>query len=493
MAPLTAWLPVRPHQDFDLVIKIVGSAASGLVKDWLLIAQSLIQKGLSVMTQQGRLNGGSHEFVLDIRLAARPFDSMGHGCDVLVHLGHSAPDCRDFGLQPGSLLLWEPSPKKRPPPFLPNGVIAYPIPLTDLCLRNGEGPMGKGLVALGALLHLLGIPEATLCRWSPSLSAPGSFAAGHDYARYDIEKRDAYSLPFAKATSSRAMLLSSERAILLGYAVSACACRTACKAELLASPGRWTAKHLDAVGSMMSILESEGHPGVRVYRGPGGNVLAALRGNEVAITSCLNGVNAPLVLVAADIPDVFNLILTGHDLVRRGVSDGVAVLIEDAIALRHQSVAVGDMICHSNQMAHDTDGSFPWESGDAMVAREGDPEAEVGFVAWGAAQGVVRDAMALCRNVGIRVAGLYPKQIEPFPLKAMEVFAESVGRVVLVESGQRQRYWSRIRRALSFQPVVLTPEPGHSFTPMDLLLQESLGMGSWLQPTKQRSWGNDTV
>lgn len=493
MAPLTAWLPVRPYEDVDIIIKIVGSAASELVKDWVLIAQSLIQKGLSVITQQERLNG---EFVFDIRLATRPFHSMGHGCDVLVYLGHSVSDCRDFRLQPGSLLLWEPSPKKRRPPVLPDGVIAYPIPLTDLCLQSGEGLMGKGLAALGALLHLLGIPETTLCRWSPSLSAPGSFAAGHDYARYEIEKRDAYSLPLAKATSSRAMLLSPERAILLGYAVGACACRTACKAELFDSPGRWTAKHLDAAGSMMSILENESHPSVRVYRGPGGNVLAALRGNEVAVTSCLNGVKAPLVLVAADIPDVFNLILTGHDLIRNGLSDGVGVLIEDDLASRRQSVdasTLADWISPRNSFGPESDGFVQSHAQATMIDREGDTKADVGFVAWGAAQGVVRDAVALCRNMGIRVAGLYPKQIEPFPLKAMEVFAECVGRVVLVESGQRQRYWSRIRRALSFQPVVLTPEPGHSFTPMDLLLQESLGMGSWLQPTKQRSWGNDTV
>lgn len=38
------WLPARPHQDFDLIVKIVGSAATGLVKDWMIIAQSLIHK-----------------------------------------------------------------------------------------------------------------------------------------------------------------------------------------------------------------------------------------------------------------------------------------------------------------------------------------------------------------------------------------------------------------------------------------------------------------
>ncbi len=478
MAPFTAWLPVRPDQDVDLIIKIVGSPASGLVKDWMFVAQSLIQKGLSVMTQQSRLNGEFGECVLDIRLATRSVYSMGHGCDVLVHLGRTAPDCRDFELQPGSLVLWEPASDKGPRPILPDGVIAYPVPLMDLCLRNGEGSIGKGLAALGALLYLLGIPETTLCRWSPSLSAPRSFAAGHDYARHDIEKRDAYSLPLTKAASSRAMLWTPEQAILLGYAVSACDCRMACKAELLASPGQWTAKHLDIAGSMASVLGNEGHPGVQVYRGPAGKVLTVLRENDCEIASCLKGSKAPLVFVAADMPDAFNLVLTGHNLVRRGVSDGVAVLVEDTIARRHQSVlvdAVGDMMCHRNAIVNGTDAPSHWTGVDAMVERDGDLEAEIGFVAWGAAQGVVREAVALCRSFGLRVAGLYPKQIVPFQSEAMEAFAKSVGRIVIVESGQTQKYWNRLRRAFSFEPAVLAPEPGHSLTPMDIFLREGLG------------------
>jgi len=66
MAPFTARLPVRPDQDVDLIIKIVGPPASGLVKDWTFIAQFPTQKGLSVMTRQGRLNGEFGKCVLDI-------------------------------------------------------------------------------------------------------------------------------------------------------------------------------------------------------------------------------------------------------------------------------------------------------------------------------------------------------------------------------------------------------------------------------------------
>lgn len=478
MAPFTAWLPARPNQDFDLVIKIVGPAASGLTKDWTLVAQWLTQKGLWVMTQRGRLHGEFGDFVLDIRLATRPFSSMGHGCDVLVHLGYAPPEYWRFGLQPGSVVLWEPSSKQRVHPPLPEGVIAYPIPLTDLCLPHGEGLLGKALAALGALLHLLGIPEPTLCRWTPSLSAPRSFAAGHDYARHEIEKRDAYSLPWAGGQPQRGMLLSPEQAILLGFAASACECRTACENELIASPAHWTAKHLGIAGSMVSVLESDEHPGVQAYRGPQGKVMALLRGNDSAIASCIDGFTAPRIFVAADILDAFHLIVAGHALLDDGESDGVGVLIEDTIAQRHQCVdvlALADALRRRRACMPDTRTLTRPASAALMGEREGDAEADVGFVALGTAQGVVRDAVTLGRGFGLRVAAFYPKCIMPFSCDAMESFAKTVGRVVIVESGQTQGYWNRLRPAFSFEPAVLTPQPGQPLTPMDIFLREGLG------------------
>lgn len=478
MAPLTAWLPARSNQDFDLVIKIVGPAASGLVKDCMLIAKSLIPTGLSVMMQRGWLNEKCGDYVLSIRLAARPFYSMGHGCDVLVHVSHTTPECRRFGLQPGSVLLWEPPPEQRTHPILSEGVIAYPVPLKQLCFRHGEGLQGKALAALGILLHLLGVSEATLCRWTPSLSAPRSFAAGHDYARHDIEKRDAYSLPLPATKERSRMMLTPEQAILLGYAVSACDCRAACDAELIVSPGRWAAKHLGIAGSMVSVLESDSHPGVQVYRGLEGKVMVWLWGEDSSIASCLNGFKAPRVFVAADIPDTFNLIMVGHDLVRNGLCDGVGVLIDETIAQRQQSADVHslvDMIRRRTTVVSDTNVPDPSDSVATMAEWDRNDEADVGFVAWGVAQGVVRDGVALCRSFGLRVAGLYPRQIVPFHHDDIESFAKTVGRVVIVESGQTQGYWDRLRTSFSFDYATLSPQQGQLLTPMDIFLREGLG------------------
>lgn len=479
MAPLTAWLPARSNQDLDLIVKMVGLGASSLFKEWSPIAQYLADQGFSVMAQSGRLHGEPGDSVLHLRIATRPFYSMGHGCDVLVYLGDGFPEFQRFRLQPGSVLLWD---HPTAPPLdvtMPEGVIAYQIPLADLNRQHAEGLQGRGTAALGALLHVLGIPEESIQHLAPSLTAPQSFTTGWNYARRAIMKRDAYSLPVSPvAVGSDQMLLTPDQAIMLGHAVGSCECRTSCDGELAASPARWTAKHLGIAGAMVSVLESDGHPGVQAYRGPKGKVMALLRGDDTAIAACLNGFQAPRIFVAADILDAFNLVSAGHDLIRSGLSDGVGVLIEDAIARRQQSVdirALIDAIRRRNTFVPETDALYRPGSVAAMAEREGDAEADVGFVAWGAAQGVVRDAVAICRGFGLRVAGLYPKRIVPFSGEDLESFAKTVSQVVLVDSGHTQGYWDRLRAGFSFEPAVLTPLPGKSLTPMDIFLREGLG------------------
>ena len=479
MAPFTAWLPARPTQDYDLIVKIVGVGAGTLFKGWAPIAQYLADQGLAAMAQYGRLSGGYGDFVLHIRIATQSFSSMGHGCDVLVLLEGSRPELRQFHLQPGSVLLWE-APTEPPRAMTPpEGVIVYQIPEDEFAPESSEGLQGRGARALGALLHILGMPEEPLHRLAPSLTAPQSFMSGWNYARCAITKRDAYSLCCSPSADSPVrMPLTPHQAIMLGYAVSSCECRASCDKDLAASPAQWTATHQGLAGAMVSVLESEGHPGVQVYRGPKGKVMALLRGDESSIASCLAGLTSPRMFVAADIPDVFKLIVAGHELVQEGMSDGVGILIEETVALRQQSVdlcALIDVIRHRKTFVPDT--GKPDQAGTVATMAEWDnnDRAEVGFVAWGAAQGVVRDAVALCRSFGLQTAAFYPKRIVPFSMREMESFAKTVDRVVIVESGQTQGYWDRLRPGFSFEPAMLTPSPGKSLTPMDIFLREGLG------------------
>jgi pyruvate:ferredoxin oxidoreductase-like protein len=479
MAPLTAWLPAHSDKDFDLVVKIVGPGASTLLKEWSPIAQFLLDRGFAVMAQSGRLNGDFGDGVLRIRIAARTFYSMGDGCDVIVHLGEHVPAFWRFGLQPGSVFLWESPTDPRLYPSLPEGVVPYHVPLSVLCTPYGEGVTGKGFAALGALLQLLGIQEEALPRLTAAAAAPRSFAAGWDYARRVLEKHDAYSLPlFSTADAPCQVLLSPHQAIMTGFAASACECGEACSGELNESAAQWITRHAGMADAIVSVLESDKHPGVQAYRGPQGRMVVLLRGDDAAIASCLNGFEAPRVFVAADILDALKLVIAGSNLLHRGQSEGVGILIEETVARRQQSVDIRslvDMIRRGGAVGADTAVPYQPDPLAATVDREEGTEADVGFVTWGAAQGVVRDAIALCRNFGLRVAGLYPKIIVPFPKEELESFARTVKRIVLVESNRTHGYEERLRAACSFPASVLTPPLGQALTPMDIFLRESLG------------------
>lgn len=479
MAPFTAWLPPQPTQDFDLIVKVAGSGTFQLHQDWVPLADVLIEQGLAVMAERRRLNSDADDVALHFRMAVQPFYSMGHGCDVLIHVGDNAPEFLRFDLQPGSVLLWEPPAEGPVYSAVPEGVITYPLPLSDLCAPYGEGASGKGLAALGALLHLLGCSEDALRRVTPLLAAPQSFAAGVEFAHREITKRDAYWLPLPTIDDGpRQVLLASEQAMMLGFSVSSCECGTTCANELLRSPEQWMAKHMVIARGMVSVLESEWHPGVRVYRGFQGKVMALCRGDDAVMTSCLDGCQAPRILVAADVADILKLVIKGHDLIRTGLSDGVGILIEDTLAMRHESIELSVLQrvvrrrgVSALQAVMTVQSDLPVTAAD----HDNIGEVDVGFVSWGSAQGVVRDAVALCRGVGLNVAGLYPKAIAPFPWHALEAFVRTARRVVLVESNQSHGYGELVRAACSFQPTVLMPPPGKSLTPMDIFLREGLG------------------
>ncbi|HLZ35488.1 MAG TPA: hypothetical protein VKP13_15885, partial [Nitrospira sp.] len=443
------------------------------------IAQFLLDRGFALMAQSGRPVGDSGENVLHIRIAAQPFHSMGHGCDVLIHLSEHVPELRRYGLQPGSVFLWEPSIDPQAPPDLPEGVVPYHVPLSRLCAGYGEGVIGKGFAALGVLLQLLGIQEEALPGLTAAATAPRSFAAGWDHARRVIEKHDAYALPqFPALDAPGQVLLTPHQAIMVGFAASACECGEACSGELIESAAEWVTRHTEMAGATVSVIENDRHPGVQAYRGPQGRVMAILRGDDSSLATCLDAFTAPRVFIAPDISDALGLLIAGHALIRNRMTDGVGVLIEDTVARRQQSVEIRSLagrLHRRTSVLADSAVANPPDAAAAMVDREDGAEADVGFVAWGAAQGVVRDAVKLCRNFGLNVAALYPKVIVPFPQQALESFARTVQRVVLVESSRTQGYEERLRAACSFDARVLAPLPGQVLTPMDIFLRESLG------------------
>ncbi len=478
MAPFSAWLPARPNQDFDLTVKIVGRSASGLIDDLATIAQAVICHGCHVMVQTGRLNGGSGHLVLRLRIASRPFYSMGHGCDVVVYLDQGPLEFRQFGLQPGSVLVWEPAEQLRQHSLLPDGIIVYPVPLRELNAQSSQDPWGKGFVAMGVLAHLLGFSEEARRVCLKSLSASRLFDSGYQFASHSLVKHDIYSLPLDVRGDAR-IVLSPKNAVKLGFAASHCASGTGCAGELERSPTQWIARHLALADNIVSVMQSEQFPDVQAYRGPQGNVFSLFREEDAAILSSLKGGSDPRILLAADAIDAFRLLVVGHRWVETNRAGVVGVVIEEALTARLETVGGGALAAAMSGKQSDTADGFDGAEEDGTAAlwagREGEDGAEVGFIAWGATQGVVRDALTLCRNLGMSVAALYPKQLVPLPVAQLESFSGTVKRVVVVESGQTREHADRIEVACSFRPSVVMPEKGTALTPMDLFMREDLG------------------
>lgn len=477
MAPLSAWLPARSNQNFDLVVKIVGNGAASLIEEFVTIGQVLTGQGLEVMTQTERSHGESGELTFLIRLSSSPFYSMGEGFNVLVYLGDEMPLFQEFGVQRGSVVVWEPPEQHPLQPVMPEGVIAYPVPFKKLASQDGEGMAARGLVAVGVLFHLLGLSERSLRTHRMSLSAHRSIDAGFQFAKRALVKRDIYALPLAEPRQSR-ILLNPHRAVMLGFAAGHCGCAVNCDEELKRSPEEWVTEHLAIADRMVSRLQSDSYPGACAYRGPQGQVFAFFRENDSTIQSCVRGHSDPRIFAAADVPDTLQLLVGGHHLIRDGLANVVGVMIEDGLVARHQSVDVGRLAeairprktASRGVRMHDRP-----HVGNMTAEYDGTYDAEVGYVAWGLAQGVVRDAVALCRSFGLNVTALYPKAVLPFPVKELESFARTVKRVVIVESGQTSGFSGRVRSSCSFGTAIIRPEPGHSLTPMDIFLREGLG------------------
>ncbi len=477
MAPFSAWLPARPNQDFDLAVKIVGSSASGLIDELMSIAQALSLHGCQVMAQTGRLSGGSGHLMLRLRIASRPFYSMGHGCDVAVYLDQGPPEFGQFGMQSGSVLVWEPPEQSRLPPLLPDGIIAYPVPLRELNAQYSQDTGGKGFVAMGVLAYLLGFSEEARRVCLKSIRSSRLFDSGYQFASRSLVKHDIYSLPLAARGDPR-IVLSPENAVKLGFAASHCGSGMNCAGELERSPTQWIARHLAMADKMVSVLHNEQFPDVQAYRGPHGRVFALFRGDKASILSSLNGCSDARILVAADAVDALRLLVVGQRLIETNRADVVGVVVEEALTARLESVRAGALAAAMSgeqlDAADGLDGGEEDGTATMRAEREGEDDAEVGFIAWGATQGVVRDALMLCRNVGISVAALYPKQIVPFPVAQLESFAGTVKRVV-VESGQTRTHADRIEGACLFRPSVVIPDKGTALTPMDLFMREDLG------------------
>jgi len=145
----------------DLIIRIAGEGGEGIISAGDMITQACARAGLDVYTFKtfpAEIKGGYAMYQL--RASAERLYNQGDSFDVLCAFNGEAYDLNHTRLQPGTVLVYD-SPGGDFEPDIPEGVFAYPIPMTATA-KELKSPRAKNMVALGALSQLFDIPEASL-------------------------------------------------------------------------------------------------------------------------------------------------------------------------------------------------------------------------------------------------------------------------------------------------------------------------------------------
>jgi len=108
------------------------------------------------------------------------------------------------------------------------------------------------------------------------------------------------------------------------------------------------------------------------------------------------------------------------------------------------------------------------------IEREGPARAELGIISWGSTQGAVREAVQRFRRIGSDVAALYPKLLWPLPAKALETFAASVKKVVVVEANKQGQLAEMIRAHTRIEADLVQAYSGVPISPWDIFGKEGL-------------------
>lgn len=108
------------------------------------------------------------------------------------------------------------------------------------------------------------------------------------------------------------------------------------------------------------------------------------------------------------------------------------------------------------------------------IEREGSARADVGIISWGSTQGAVREAVQRFRQIGADVAALYPKLLWPLPVKALETFAATVNKVIVVEANKQGQLASMIRSRTRIETDLIQTYSGVPVSPWDIFGKEGI-------------------
>ena len=248
----------------DLIIRIAGEGGEGIISAGDMITQACARAGLEVYTFKtfpAEIKGGYAMYQL--RASPERLYNQGDSFDVLCAFNGEAYDLNHTRLQAGTVLVYD-SPGGDFEPDIPEGVFAYPIPMTATA-KELKSPRAKNMVALGALSQLFAIPETSLRevilakfqRKGEAVVAANllAFARGRQLAA-DLFKCDPYA--FEQPAARRdVVVLSGNHAIGLGALIAGLDFYSAYPITPATEIAQYVARHLPKRGGTLIQAEDE--------------------------------------------------------------------------------------------------------------------------------------------------------------------------------------------------------------------------------------------
>lgn len=145
----------------DLVIRIAGEGGEGVISTGDFIAAACARAGQEIYTFKtfpAEIKGGYAMY--QVRTSLDPLFNQGDTFDILCAFNSEAYEVNRHLLIPGTAFVYD-SPDGDFEPEIPDGVIAYPIPMSQTA-KEMKSYRSKNMVALGALSALFNICEKTL-------------------------------------------------------------------------------------------------------------------------------------------------------------------------------------------------------------------------------------------------------------------------------------------------------------------------------------------
>lgn len=87
-----------------------------------------------------------------------------------------------------------------------------------------------------------------------------------------------------------------------------------------------------------------------------------------------------------------------------------------------------------------------------FTRRFGAEKADVGILCWGSSKGAVKEAVLNANAAGLKVSGMVPQMIYPFPKHEYEEFRASVDQLIIIELNYQAQFYKYLRTFLDFDP-----------------------------------------